>query len=259
MSEELRTQDNAITANPIFMVQQKKRIYGFDGGYTDHFVYLDTENDHVEVSEQEQREAYAKSPEKDVLVFEDWRDDQYERTGYLDHWENVQPFFTRKGAEEYIRINGHNLKSPQIFVESGFRNHEWEEVRALLMREPSATAKWLREFAAQRHEATKHEVAKEEFEEDVRQLAMIADRFDAQEVRWTPVSEKLPPIDDKDRFNGDTRRSADVLATDGKETYLAYLQYDFDEDGSDPPRWKSGEWSLDKITHWRHLPALPEK
>lgn len=42
--------------------------------------------------------------------------------------------FTRKGCEDYIALNGHNLKSPRIYVESGYRNREWEQLRELVMR-----------------------------------------------------------------------------------------------------------------------------
>jgi len=70
--------------------------------------------------------------------FEDWCDENenYVKTAYQDTWENVQPFFTRKGAEEYLRINGHNLQGkepPRIYVESAFRNAEWQMIRQKLM------------------------------------------------------------------------------------------------------------------------------
>lgn len=58
------------------------------------------------------------------------------RTAYQDSWENVQPFFTRKGAEEYLRINGHNLEGkekPRIYVESAYRNAEWIAIRQMLI------------------------------------------------------------------------------------------------------------------------------
>lgn len=48
----------------------------------------------------------------------------------------MQPFFTRAGAEHYLEINGHNLRGPEplrIFVESAYRNAEWQAIRALLL------------------------------------------------------------------------------------------------------------------------------
>lgn len=58
------------------------------------------------------------------------------RTAYQGTWENVQPFFTRKGAEEYLRINGHNLRGreePRIYVDSPNRNAEWQAIRRMLL------------------------------------------------------------------------------------------------------------------------------
>lgn len=40
--------------------------------------------------------------------------------------------FTAKGCEDYIAANGHNLKKPRIYVESGYRNREWEIMREFL-------------------------------------------------------------------------------------------------------------------------------
>jgi uncharacterized C2H2 Zn-finger protein len=59
------------------------------------------------------------------------------KTAFQDTWENVQPFFTEKGAEEYLRINGHNIRGreePRIYVESAFRNAEWQAIREMLAR-----------------------------------------------------------------------------------------------------------------------------
>jgi hypothetical protein len=38
IAHELKTQDNRITACPIFAVQEKKRIYGMDPDYSDEVV-----------------------------------------------------------------------------------------------------------------------------------------------------------------------------------------------------------------------------
>jgi hypothetical protein len=34
-------------------------------------------------------------------------------------------------AARYIYLNGHNLRAPRIYVESAFRNAEWQALRAL--------------------------------------------------------------------------------------------------------------------------------
>lgn len=226
MAKEIQSQDNLATHEPIFMVQQHKRTYGFDPAYTDDYVYV-TSDDYGEVSLEERVEEYRAAmadedtdeDKKDVGAtpreewlknsyprtlkhkqfmaymqefhraridgsipkdaemktdaewsktydptaadteemreklyaehvvfcqkdhFKDWCDenDNYTKTAYQDTWENVQPFFTRAGAEEYLRINGHNLRgrsakeAPRIYVDSAFRNAEWQAIREMLL------------------------------------------------------------------------------------------------------------------------------
>ena len=147
LCERLKSDDPLATAHPIFMVQSRDRIYGFDLVYDDgsHTVFVD--EDHHEMSDRDLKEIYAEAyklyePEEvwgDPAVstmaqvkefFEDHEGDFcLTRTAYQDRWNNVQPFLTRAGAEEYIRINGHNLKEPRIYVESGYRNQEWIDLR----------------------------------------------------------------------------------------------------------------------------------
>jgi hypothetical protein len=45
----------------------------------------------------------------------------------------VTACFTRKGAEAYIEVNGHNLREPFIYVASLFRNREMIDVRKALI------------------------------------------------------------------------------------------------------------------------------
>jgi hypothetical protein len=91
-------------------------------------------------TDEEKRMRYASFVEScKEQHFEDWCDENenYTKTAYQDSWENVQPFFTRKGAEEYLRINGHNLEGkekPRIYVESAYRNAEWIAIRKMLAR-----------------------------------------------------------------------------------------------------------------------------
>lgn len=125
MGELLRTQDNAITAGPIFMVEKKVRDYGYDDSYTDLFTWVDEEG---EASDDDQKrfESYYK---KTGMSYRR----EYSRVGYKDRWEPVQPFFTRIGAEEYIAQNAHNLGESRIYVHGSYRNYEWQTVREYLL------------------------------------------------------------------------------------------------------------------------------
>ena len=122
----MQGQDNLATAHPIYMVQERRRIYGMDPDYCEvvcwcrHDEFYEV-TDPVEMEEiEEEYERTGRQP------------DQYIRTAYIDVWENVQPFFSRIGAEQYIEANRHNLTDPRVFVESAYRNDEWQAVREML-------------------------------------------------------------------------------------------------------------------------------
>lgn len=125
MGEQIRTQNNAATGHPIFMVQQRRRIYGMDLSWDGEWEWIDEEGNEAGGDER--------------LALEEWRiktgdqeHDGFRRVGYTDLWEAVQPFFTRVGAERYIATNKHNLCDPRVYVESAYRNHEWQNVRDFL-------------------------------------------------------------------------------------------------------------------------------
>lgn len=112
ISKELKTQDNRGTSDPIFLIQEKKRIWGMRMDYAEDHEWIDQdgevcEGDYIDMSE-------------------------YESVGYIDIWETVQLFFTEKAAQRYIDSNKHNLNNPRIYVMSGHSNHEWQEVRNYL-------------------------------------------------------------------------------------------------------------------------------
>ncbi len=132
LARQLRTQDNLATSIPIFVVQQQRRTYGIDTAWSDHVCWLHSDElDEVEPGLASSLEA-------------GWHDGAGEprgffRTGYRDDWEFVTACFTWRGCEDYILANGHNLRSPRIYVESGYRNREWEELREFFQRQDGVT------------------------------------------------------------------------------------------------------------------------
>lgn len=127
MAEQMRTQDNAITAHPLFVVYQKDRVTGMDTDYTedDHIVWYNS----ADVYEADERKH--KVLERYYNYFgqepENWT-----RTGYVEKKKFVTACFTRAAAENYIQRNRHNLKKPFVYVESMYRNFEMIEVREFL-------------------------------------------------------------------------------------------------------------------------------
>jgi hypothetical protein len=153
IGQELLTQDNAITADPIFIVEQRDRIYGMDTSLGCDTCLLD--DDYNEMDEKdlaEYREQYADElkrfaedngievDDEDFMVhFLTQTDDSscarfnVTYTSYVDRWTFVTACFTNKEAERYIEENRHNLKEPRVFVASGYRNKEWIALRAALI------------------------------------------------------------------------------------------------------------------------------
>jgi hypothetical protein len=126
IGQRVREQDNRATANPIFAVQKKRRIYGLDTDYAeDDIVWLHC--DGLE-ADAEKRAVLEKAHDEGGEVPPEWR-----RTAYLDIWEFVSAFFTEAGAQRYIDENSHNLGTSRIYAESGHRNKEWAAVRAHLV------------------------------------------------------------------------------------------------------------------------------
>lgn len=115
---ELNTQDNRMTADPLFCVFEKERIYGLTEDYSDTFEWYRASDNSME---------YADSLSK---VAAEAR--CYEKLYYIEQDKFVNAHFTEKAAKEHIRINGHNLNNPFIYTTSLFRCEEMISVREFL-------------------------------------------------------------------------------------------------------------------------------
>jgi hypothetical protein len=124
LGHELRTQDNACTAHPIYVVQRKRRLYGLDPNYCEHVTWLNAPNDFEECDSAEFDRLESEYQDTGETPC-DWT-----RTGYRDDWEFVQPFLTKKAAEAYILAQKHNLGDARVYVASGYGNAEWQFIRA---------------------------------------------------------------------------------------------------------------------------------
>lgn len=111
--ERLHTQDNRITDNPLFAVQQKRCIYGLDADHRDGTVFVDDEG--IEFAERDSVENGCRE------------------VGYRDTWEFVTGCFTEQGCKDYIACNGHNLNEPRIYAYGSYRNAEFIALRKWLM------------------------------------------------------------------------------------------------------------------------------
>lgn len=118
----LRTQDNRITAHPMFAVQQKVIDYGYDEEYGDVYEWINPAEDFREADPVEHTELDRKDDNCEPIG--SWR-----KLYYKERWEFVTACFTEKGCKDYIKANGYNLKEPRIYVYSGYRNQEWIYLR----------------------------------------------------------------------------------------------------------------------------------
>lgn len=118
----LHTQDNRITDQPQFIVQQKRRDYGFMPDYAEDYEWMDTDNEHRVADEEEIKRL-------EVLDDADEDTDSWEKVYYKDRWEFVTSCFTERGCKDYIAINGHNLCEPRIYAEVSYRNNEFRTIR----------------------------------------------------------------------------------------------------------------------------------
>ncbi len=119
IGELIRTQDNRITDQPMFVVFQKREIIGSDEHSPSRICWVWGGE---EVSELRARRLEA--------LYQDGRDTRgYDRYAMQEVDEFVTACFTEHGCKEYLRQNGHNLRLPYIYACGSFRNNEYQLVR----------------------------------------------------------------------------------------------------------------------------------
>lgn len=119
IGELIRTQDNRITDQPMFVVFQKREIIGSDEHSPSRICWV---WDGEEVSELRARRLEA--------LYQDGRDTRgYDRYAMQEVDEFVTACFTEHGCKDYLRQNGHNLRLPYIYACGSFRNNEYQVVR----------------------------------------------------------------------------------------------------------------------------------
>lgn len=119
IGELIRTQDNRITDQPMFVVFQKREIIGSDEHSPSRICWV---WDGEEVSELRAKRLEA--------LYQDGRDTRgYDRYAMQEVDEFVTACFTEHGCKDYLRQNGHNLQLPYIYACGSFRNNEYQLVR----------------------------------------------------------------------------------------------------------------------------------
>ena len=152
LATELNTQDNAITSDPVFVVYDWQSQYfpanDMDGKLATDlsprpgesgsgFVWVTEDNEYeadqaqAKVLEDKRRDnwddtqPYVEQEDPEVVV-------KYHRLFKFRYQHFCGAFFTREAAQALINCQKHNMHEPFIFVESGYYNREWKELRKIL-------------------------------------------------------------------------------------------------------------------------------
>ncbi len=152
ISHNLCTQDNRITVDPIFVVEEEKFIYGVDPDFSsDGYVWVNQDSlygDKIEATEEEAAllEEYVEDPDKFwnnhpqndngcMLLDSDDEFDptEWEMVYYIKQWVFVTACLTEAGCLEFINRDKHNHGNMRIFAYGSYKNNEWHEVRKHFM------------------------------------------------------------------------------------------------------------------------------
>jgi hypothetical protein len=130
---ELKTQDNAFTADPVFIVQRRVRDFGIEIDYREVTAWIDCEGTVVTKKDDPERFEEFEECAEGYDQFDDADGTGWLRTGYRERWEFVQAFLTRRAAEEFRVEMAHRIGTEtRVYTESAFANYEWKFLRALI-------------------------------------------------------------------------------------------------------------------------------
>lgn len=143
IAEEIRTQDNMATADPIFILFDKK-TYPTDRDYSDEYMYFDWSNDCNEIEgtkeglidycgDESFMPSDSESLDEDELfkIVKENTDIKKVYIFKVDVFKQV--FFTKKSAEEYLKKNRYHFREPYIYCDCLYRNYEMQSVRNALI------------------------------------------------------------------------------------------------------------------------------
>lgn len=123
----MRTQDNRITADPLFIVQERQRTYGIDTTHDPEIAWLYSDES-IEVDEDEAKRL-------ESMYEKNYKEpDGYRRVGYVEKWVYVTCCFTEAAADRFIAQNAHRHRGKlRTYVDSLYRNPEMIAVREYLL------------------------------------------------------------------------------------------------------------------------------
>ena len=145
--QSILTQDNRATSHPIFLVFGWQKIYTNPEYDDESIAWVEYETgEHLEMDNEtylalceKYEESFGKNEKPQCPVLDrDFDPNSWEKFTFalVEKFETC--CFTEEAAKDYIKCNGHNIwgreyKEPIIYVASGWRNQEWQDVRQMLI------------------------------------------------------------------------------------------------------------------------------
>jgi hypothetical protein len=134
IGQRVLSQNNRLTADPIFIVQERIE-FRCEVGEGDMDIWIDDEGNSVD-GETEEKLNELDSPSADRIFSEEEIDflSSHELIGIRYHWDYVMCAFTEEGANEYIFLNGHRHRGKlRTYVDSLYRCPEMIAIRNFLI------------------------------------------------------------------------------------------------------------------------------
>lgn len=134
IANELKTQDNRITDSPIFLVYYWEKV-PTDSEYSDDYYYQECADDYCAFDTIGEVYEYHGDPKPDELDEDDMLDkyDCISKIAYIKKKVFLQPFFTEKAANAYMKRMEHRYKGMFTYVDSLNDNPEMKAIRNFLL------------------------------------------------------------------------------------------------------------------------------
>lgn len=134
LSQQLHTQDNRCTSHPIFQVRDVKQVPCLPE-HADDTHWWDEEGSAV-LDEELIKTLEDASLGGSYCTLEDDEDAPpytYHCTYTKTLRQVVATFMTQQAADAWVKANEHRHNALEIYIDSGFRNPEWQAIRDFLM------------------------------------------------------------------------------------------------------------------------------
>ena len=137
LNDDLKHNDH-YTEHPMFCLQIKRRDSGYDASIVDNKCWYNYDlTEMIYDDDSDER--------KEDLNFNEDSSDWEGPYGYVDRWETVMVAFTQNGIDDYMKVDGHNVKrkafrgKTRTYVESFHRCQEMIYIRQFLLNYESTT------------------------------------------------------------------------------------------------------------------------